>query len=337
VRIALFGASHWHVPLYLDALERSGAEVVAVSDREAVRGEAIARRFGCPCHASDQELLQRHDFDFAFVFARHVELAGLGAALIARRIPFAMEKPCGISAGEVASLRRAAEAARLYVAIPFILRAGELLGRIRASEGSLPTRLHHAAFRFIAGPVARYRNGSAWMLDRSQSGGGCTINLAVHFLDLFSQLTGQPITAVRAVMTNRAQGTDVEDHSVLLATAADGAVGVIETGYSFPGGAPEPREFSFSISSQAGYYRAATGGVSFLPREAASRGPTLLPAELDTDPLYGNFVTRVLEEVRSGKPPIAGLTDAERVMRVIDAAYASASAAGALRVVAAEG
>lgn len=87
------------------------------------------------------------------------------------------------------------------------------------------------------------------MLDRSQSDSGCAINLAVHFLDLFGQLTGQPITAVRAMMTGRAQGVGVEDHSGPLVTAADGAVGVIETGYCFLGGSPEPREFGLLATS----------------------------------------------------------------------------------------
>jgi predicted dehydrogenase len=333
MRIALLGASHWHVPLYLDALQRSGQPVVAISDPEGVHGASVAARFGCPCHASDLELLQRHDIDFAFVFGRHVGLAALGSALVGRGIPFAMEKPCGISAAEVATLCRLAAAKRLYVAVPFILRAGELLGRIRDAEGALPTRLHHAAFRFIAGPVSRYRNGADWMLDPAQSGGGCTINLGVHFIDLFRQLCGQPVRAVRAVMNSRAQGVAVEDHSVLLLTSADGADCIVETGYSLPGGAPEPREFSFSISSDAGYYRAAPGGISFLRRDAAAAGPALLPAVLDTDPLYGNFVDRVLAEVHSGASPIAGLADVLSVMRVIDAAYASARADGALQVV----
>ena len=336
MKIALLGASHWHVPLYLDALQRSGHPVVAVSDREGVRGGAVAQRFGCPCYAADEELLQRHEVEFAFVFGRHAELAALGGMLIDRGIPFAMEKPCGISAIEVAALCKRAEAKRLYVAVPFILRVGELLGRIRESEAALAPRLHHAAFRFIAGPVTRYRNGADWMLDPAQAGGGCTINLGVHFIDLFRQLARQPVRAVRAVMTNRSQGVAVEDHSVLLLSSADGANCVVETGYSFPGGAPEPREFSFSISTGAGYYRAAPSGVSFLRRDAAAAGPTVLPAVLDTDPLYGNFVDRVLAEVQSGAVPVAGLMDALAVMRVIDAAYASARADGALREVAQE-
>ena len=47
MKVALLEASHWHVPLYLDALEAPGIEVVALSDAEQVKGEAIAARFGC--------------------------------------------------------------------------------------------------------------------------------------------------------------------------------------------------------------------------------------------------------------------------------------------------
>ena len=317
------------MPLYLDALERADAELVAVSDREHARGAAIARRFGCPCYESDEALLARHTPDFAFVFARHAALASLGTELVERRIPFAIEKPCGISAAEVAGLRAKAERTGLYVAVPFILRVGQLLEVIRTEEGTLPTRLHHAAFRFIAGPLARYRDGSAWMLDRAEAGGGCTINLAVHFIDLVMQLTGGRIASVAAAMTNRSQHADVEDHSMLLLTVEDGTTVAVETGYTFPSGAPEPREFTFSLSSDRCYYRAAPGGVSVLRRDSPTVGPALVPAGLDTDPLYGDFVRRVLSEVRAGAAPIAGLADAEAVMRVIDAAYTSASSGGA--------
>jgi hypothetical protein len=38
MRIALLEASHWHVPLYLGALEAPGIDVVAISDAENVQG-----------------------------------------------------------------------------------------------------------------------------------------------------------------------------------------------------------------------------------------------------------------------------------------------------------
>ena len=74
MKVALLEVSHWHVPLYLNALETNGVQVVAVSDSEHVKGEAIAERFKCALYSSSYELLEREEVDFAFVFGRHSEM-----------------------------------------------------------------------------------------------------------------------------------------------------------------------------------------------------------------------------------------------------------------------
>src|ERR1700757_4266107 len=120
MKVALLEVSHWHVPLYLDALEAPGIQVVAVSDAEDVKGEAIAARFGSRLYASAYELLEREEVDFAFVFGRHSEMPTLAEAVIARNIPFALEKPCGVNMSQVSRLRTLTEKANLYCAVPLI-------------------------------------------------------------------------------------------------------------------------------------------------------------------------------------------------------------------------
>ena len=66
MRVAILEASHWHVPLYLQALEAPGLEVVAVSDLEQNCGKAIADRFGGHLYTRYEELLERESIDFAF-------------------------------------------------------------------------------------------------------------------------------------------------------------------------------------------------------------------------------------------------------------------------------
>ena len=46
------------------------------------------------CIGSNRNLLSE-DFDFALVFSRHSEMAGLAERLIARGTPFLIEKPLG--------------------------------------------------------------------------------------------------------------------------------------------------------------------------------------------------------------------------------------------------
>ena len=85
MKVALLEASHWHVPLYLDALDATGIDVVAVSDAEQVKGQAVAARFGSTLYSSSKELLDREKFDFAFVFGRHSEILKRSTAKKSRR------------------------------------------------------------------------------------------------------------------------------------------------------------------------------------------------------------------------------------------------------------
>jgi len=338
MRVALLEASHWHVPLYLDALQAPGIEVVAISDAEHVQGEAIARRFGCRLYSSSHDLLAREKVDFAFTFGRHSEMPALAEALIGRNIPFALEKPCGITMAQVTRLRKLTEEANLYCAIPFIFRMSDLLSALREVEGRIPSNFHYMAIRFIVGPPSRYEAaGAGWALDPQFSGGGSTINVATHFIDLFRLLTGKDITRVSAVMNSRTHGGSVEDYSVLTMQTDDGVIGLVETGYSFPSTPDEQREFSFTFASDLMYAKSAPDRIEIRERNNLAIGTRSLRLRLDTDVYYPLFVKQVLAECRTGAKPIASLRDAEAMMQVMDAGYESARRGGEPQLVRAIG
>ena len=329
MKVALLEASHWHVPLYLDPLEKTGIEVVAVSDAEQARGQGIAARFGSTLYSSSKDLLDRENFDFAFVFGRHSEMPSLAEGLIARKTPFALEKPCGVSMAQVSRLRRLAEEANVYCAIPFIFRMSDLLAALRDAEGSIPANFNYMSFRFIVGSPERYKAaGAGWATDPISSGGGSTINVATHFIDLFRLLTGKEIARVSATMHSRTHGGDVEDYSLLTMHTVDGVSGLVETGYSFPSTADEQREFSFTISSDRMYAKSGPDRIEIRDRNNLAAGTRSLRLRLDTDVYYPLFVKQVLTECRTGAKPIASLRDAEAMMQVMDAAYESARQRG---------
>ena len=158
-------------------------------------GPKFADQLNCKLYGSNEDLLNE-DFDFALVFSRHSEMAGLAERLIARGIPFLIEKPCGLNLQEVRRVRLLSEKHGVYVSVPFIMRVSDLAARLSPAEGLTPEGYQHLSFRFIAGPVARYeRGGCSWMLDKRHAGGGSTLNLGVHFIDLISSLTNGPITS----------------------------------------------------------------------------------------------------------------------------------------------
>ena len=326
MKIALIEVAHWHVPLYLAGFAKPGLDVVGVTDRTNSRGPALASRFGCPLYSSPDELLKAQEVDLAFVFGRHADMPGLADPFLRRNIPFSIEKPCATNLEDIRALHARARAAGTFVAVPLWSRLCDLLGALRGPSAG-KNRFDHIAFRFIAGPPSRYpAAGAPWMLDPAIAGGGCLINLAAHLIDLALILLDEPVVAVSGFASNRCFGTPIEDYFLLSFATAGGATAVIETGYTFPITDSEQREFSFSMSSPDCYVRSMAGGIRVYDRAVTGRPPTGrdVPMRLDADVYYPLYVERVVEDVVSGRPPVAGLREAEEIMRIVEAGYRSA-------------
>jgi len=329
IRIALIEAGHWHAPLYLDGLLSAGVEVVAVSDRDGAGGRQIAEQYDACFYESWRDLIQSEAVDFAFAFGRPVEMPVIGEALIEVGIAFALEKPCGVDPAGVRRLADAAARAKHFVAVPYLYRIGPLRAALAGLSGGLPGRFHHLSFRFVGGPPSRYlENDCAWMLDPSQSGGGALMNLGGHFVDLFHLLAGGPAANVSALTSESAYGAGVEDYAVLRLTGVDGAIGVIEAGYTFPSGGESLREFSFTLRSQQHYVTSRGQGIEVRSVLAPTEQADVLDVELRNELYYPMFVTDTIARFRQGKAPACGLAQAVEVMDIIALAYRSAAAGG---------
>jgi predicted dehydrogenase len=319
MKLAFIGASHWHLPLYLDpALEVPGAQVVGISDPDPDFVAGLSEKLGCAGDVDFRALCRKTRPDFVFALGRHCDMVEQARFLIEEGIPFALEKPCGLNAGDVAALA-ALEARRgSFASVPLVFRNGDFAARLRemSAEG-----LQYMTYRFIAGFPARYRQANChWMLDSRLSGGGCTINLAPHFLDLALLLMGDRVSVRHATMSNAAWGHPVEDYSVV--TLEHGAdICVIETGYLYP--APTSTfDMHYAVRSPAQYLVAHDPETIEVVRNS---GECEMIRSLTTNvPHYRTFVFDVLERVRNGRPPLARIADMVPVMRLIDDAYARA-------------
>jgi predicted dehydrogenase len=203
--------------------------------------------------------------------------------------------------------------------VPFVWRQSELLAAMR--ERFADDEIHYLSFRWIAGAPIRYvSSGCAWMLDPEQSGGGCTINLSVHLLDLARVLLGPSVGVAAATMSNAAHGLAIEDHS--LVTLRSGARTFhIETGYLLPG-PHSVFDMRFSIAARD-HYLIATGPeeVEVIGRDGRREH---VRAHTTNVPHYPVFVRDVLRRVREGEPPLASLTDMAAAMDLVQDAYALA-------------
>jgi predicted dehydrogenase len=327
MKIAVFDVSHWHFPLYVPALLDPGVEVVGISDTSSFAGPKFADQLNCKLYASNEDLFNE-EFDFALVFSRHSEMAGLAERLIVRGIPFLIEKPCGLNLQEVRRVRQLSEKHGVYVSVPFIMRVSDLAAHLSHADGLTPEGYQHLSFRFIAGSVARYEScGCSWMLDRQHAGGGSMLNLGVHFIDLISSLTNAPITHVSAQTRTYRPDVTVEEQAVFTCRNAAGQIGMIETGYLYPSTAEDQRDFAFSISHTSSYIR---GYADQLYTKARNQQQGHARAvEYNTDEFYPVFLRRSLTECADGRFPAAGLREAEHAVAVVEAGYRSAANGGA--------
>jgi predicted dehydrogenase len=322
MRIAIIEGGHWHVPLYLPAFGRE-LDVVAVSDSTTSKGAPLATRLGARFYQDYRRLLDEEQIDFVFAFGRHTDMPAIAKELIARRLPFSIEKPCGRSAADVAEIRKLAEAADLYVAVPYVLRYTDIFDRIRAAcDGEL--RLRQAAFRFIAGLMSpRYDLAEAtWLADKQIASGGSTINVGHHFYDALLALAAA--TPVRLTAMMHICG-DVEDYSVVSIEMDNSALATIETGYMFPNApAPAPqRDFYMRLITTDAYLVLEMNKL--LVRRFDGSEVTATDLSLEMDQFYPVYATKAVDDWISGRRPRAGLGELEAVMRLMDAAYRSAS------------
>lgn len=313
----VIGPSHWHVPLLADRIAVQH-RVVGVSDDDAVTAEPFARLWDAPLFLTWQELLAAcEDVDLAYVFTPHDTMRDVCLALIARRIPLVVEKPAGVSLQELIEIREAAEAAGVPIAVPLVQRGGPIDAWLTRAGSAV-----YESVNFIAGPPARYlANGSPWMLDPTRAGGGCMINLAPHFVDLFLRSSGAASAEATAVLSSRLHGTDVEDFAALRLTTPDGRIATIDVGYAFPE-SPLKRHCSYLRIGTAGTATIwSDGSASFTSTDGLTETAKI---DVDSDPLYGVFVDEVSAQLAHGFAGLAGIRDLEATMTVIWDAYAFA-------------
>jgi predicted dehydrogenase len=319
VRIVLIGVSHWHTPFYLDpSLEMPDVRIVGVADPDLSRAEPVAARAGCPAFADYREMCERRRPDFAFALGRHCDMAEEARFLIDARIPFAMEKPCGISSAEVHDIAARAAQARLFCAVPFVLRHCKLIDTIR--EVAAGEALQYINFKFVGGMVDRYRQQRVeWMLDRATAGGGPLLNLGVHHLDLCRVLLDNAkLEVTGAAISNHTAHLSIEDHAVVLLRGG-GATCVVETGYLYP--APNSVfDMHYSIRTERHYFAARDNHTLEIVDNDRHRETREMP--LTNVSFYPEFVRDTLRRVRAGEPPIADLDDMAAAMDLVQAAYA---------------
>jgi predicted dehydrogenase len=319
MKLAFIGASHWHLPLYLDpALEIEGVEIVGVADPDAACVKALAAQLSCAGDTDFRALCRKVRPDFVVALGRHCDMVEEATFLLEEKIPFALEKPCGMNGRDALKLAALERRTGTFAAVPLVFRNGDFTARLRelSAQG-----IQYMSYRFIAGFPARYEQANCrWMLDPALAGGGSTINLGIHFFDLAVQLMGADVRVRHATMSNAAWGHSVEDYGVVvLERGAD--LCVVETGYLYP--APTSSfDMHYAVRTPSEYLVAHDPETVELVQSSGER--QMIATHTTNVAHYRTFMRDVLDRLRNGRAPLARLSDMVPIMRLVDEAYAKA-------------
>jgi len=310
---------------YRPAARLAGIRIVAVSDPNLSIAEPVGRELEARAFADYRALIAEARPDFVFAFGRHCDMAETALTLIGEGIPFLIEKPGGLNFQQVSAIRDRARAKGLHAGTGFNFRVSDLYKKIQAVIGEDPVT--HASFRFIAGGPYRYREtGCAWMLDPKLSGGGSTINLGVHFVDMFRVFARSRPREVASLMGRFTWGLPIEDYSSVILRSKN-SVCTIETGYTYPA-MSGVFDLRFSIRTTRYYIVVRSDNVLEVHRTCDGHLEQF-PTQVSNAFWYPVFVAESIDRFTKGQAPLADLSDLADVMEVVDAAYASDRAGGA--------
>lgn len=176
-----------------------------------------------------------------------------------------------------------------------------------------------------------------WRGRWSTEGGGCTLNHAVHHIDLLLWMAGMP-KRITAVMGNLAhQNSEEEDLAMAVLEFEDGSMGQITSSLVHHG---EPQSLLFEtekagirIPFQIQCSRSMPNG--FPERDEETEGFLMERYEkLERLPFEGHEgqIHDFLEAVETGKPPVVSGQDGRNAIEVIMAVYKAASSGMAVEL-----
>lgn len=346
IRGAIVGLQHLHPRGYMTLFQKcQDAEIVCAYDPDAKLLKTFCDEFGLKGYTDIDRMLAEQDLKLAVIFLPHSDCAGAAIKCARRGLHLMVEKPVSNTVAGVRQIAAVADEYGVKLTTGYCWRYHPVVKQMKeiVSQG-LIGKLVSVEARLSAGRVERYLVGhSAWMLEKAKSGGGPMYNLGVHWLDLISYVTEDPVTEVCATNLRMSEAYDIEDSSLVLMKFASGAAGVLTTSYIVPDSYPCGRDLYIGIRGTAGVlsycprYEGEQGGAANTDiLELYSSSPQLAGSaarqyRFQLDPVAGYsgymgraYVERFLDAIRQDRTPDITAEAAVSVLQTVDAIYESA-------------
>jgi predicted dehydrogenase len=230
MRVAIIGAGGIAREHRRGYARLEGVELVGIVDPSPdARGRA-ASEWNTRGYETVQQLLDEARPEAVSICNPPGSHAEAATACLARGVAVLCEKPMARNVEEAESMVDAARRTGTPLGVAFCHRFHTPVSLVR--DAVVAGRLGRVAmFRNRFGGKQNTRG--RWLSDIDAAGGGALMDTAVHSVDLFRFLVGEPAW-VSAAIADVSGAYSLEDSGILLLGTADGAMGTIEASWSTP-------------------------------------------------------------------------------------------------------
>lgn len=323
LRVAVAGygyIAHYHARA---AAETAGTELVAVMGRDGAKAAEFAATHGiAKIYNSSAELAADPDIDLVVIALPNSLHAPLSIELMEAGKHILVEKPMAMGAAEASAMASVAArtGCRLLVGHQWRFDREALWLRDQIAAGALGDVVKVKSYGIHTnwGPTG-------WFVQPELAGGGALIDMGVHALDTLRFLLGDPEpVSVYARIETRYGDYDVDDMGVLVVNWEGGVTSVIESGWWNP--YMDGVEASTQLFGTQGYGRlfptSVTRIVDWKPQGEMPKFPAR--AEHCDQHTYTGQLAELAAAIRERREPSPGPAHGLTIMRICDAAYASA-------------
>jgi UDP-N-acetyl-2-amino-2-deoxyglucuronate dehydrogenase len=336
IRVAVVGTgniAHSHVEAFLGFRDRC----VITDLVDIVPGKAADfgrfHNLSAGAFESHRAILEREDVDLVTVCTPPFTHAGIAGDFLGAGKHVIVEKPMAASIEECDRLAGlAAENRRVFSPIAQNRFRTPIMRLKKVLDSGLIGKVLHAQVDSFWWRGHGYYD-LWWRGTWEKEGGGCTLNHAVHHIDLLLWMKGMPET-VTAVLANAAHdNAEVEDLSVAILKYADGSLGQLTASVVHHGEEQQlvfqGRDARISAPFRVTASLSKANGFPEPNPELEKR----ITAYHDAVPevrydAHAGQIDDVLRAVETGSKPLIGAEDGRNTIQLISAIYASASTGG---------
>ncbi len=301
----------------------AAARPVICADRDPARAERLAEALpGCDATTDWRSAVKRSDVQLVVVATTHDSLAEITHGAIEAGKHVLVEKPAGRHASELPPLEAAARSNGVLVHVGFNHRYHRALRQARqlVDAGALGPLMFLRARYGHGGRIGYERE---WRTNPDVSGGGELIDQGVHLIDLARWFLGEFETVDGSAHTYF-WDIPVDDNTFMILKTPNNQVAFLHASST-----EWKNTFSFELYGRHGKLHVEGLGGSYgverlswyrmLPEMGAPE--TTIWEYPMADDSWKVEMAEFLEDIRLGRQPAAGLSDAVAALNVVDAIY----------------